>query len=215
MIVDVTRLNRYMSSPQWTADQEAAAGDVLAGLESTLESALYGTFITPRPYVEEAAVLTSGLVVTRHPVAWVNEIDGTAPAVPDMPADQSPGEGQVLPSPWVLVEHRVRRIGRPGFGATGYSTLFPAEPTAWGIPAGRVGGAVASVNLSYQAGWGDVPALRKAILDKARAIMWNTHDDTVIMRNTDGAKPPPVPSEDWTEAELAKLGVFRNLAAWR
>jgi hypothetical protein len=215
VIVDVTRLNRYMSSPQWTADQEAAAGDVLAGLESTLEGALSGAFITPRPRVEEVIVLESGLVVARQPVAWVTEIDGVTPAVPAPPEGSTPGEGQALPAPWTLTEHRVRRIGRPGFGATGYSTLFPAEPTAWGIPAGRIGGATSTITLSYLAGWGNVPALAKAILDKARAIMWNTHDDTVIMRNTDGAKPPPVPSEDWTDAELAKLGIYRNLSAWR
>lgn len=215
MIVDVTRLNKYMSSPQWNKDQQDAAADVLAGLESTLENAFYGTFITPRPCTEQAVILESGLVVTRHPVAWVTKIDDTVPDVVDMPKDARPGEGQALPAPWTLLEHRVRRIGRPGFGATGYSTLFPAEPTAWGIPAGRIGGASGTVTLSYLAGWGNVPALAKAILDKARAIMWNTHDDTAVMRNTDAAKAPPVPSEDWTKAELAKLDVFRNLAAWR
>lgn len=215
MIVGVERLNKYMSSPQWTDDQQDAAADVLAGLESTLEGALSGAFITPRPRAEEATVLESGLVVTRQPVAWVTEIDGATPAVPDMPEDAEPGEGQTLPLPWTLTEHRVRRIGRPGFGITGYSTLFPTQPTAWGIPAGRIGGATATVTLSYLAGWGNVPALAKAILDKARAIMHNTHDDTVVMRNTDGSKPPPVPSEDWTEAEIAKLGIYRLLAAWR
>lgn len=215
MIVDVKRLNKYMSSPQWTDDQQEAAADVLAGLESTLESALSGAFISLRPRVEQAVVLKSGLVVTRQPVAWVASIDGTATDDPTMPEDATPGEGQTLASPWTLTEHRVRRIGSPGFGLTGYSTLTPSDPTAWGLPAGRVGGAVATVNLSYLAGWGNVPALAKAILDKARAIMYNTHDDTAVMRNTDGTKAPPVPSEDWTDDELEKLGIYRNLAAWR
>jgi hypothetical protein len=215
VIVDVKRLNKYMSSPQWTQDQQDAAADVLAGLESTLEAALHDVFITPRPRVEQAPILESGLVATRQPVAWVVAIDGVAASVTEIPKGVRPGEGQDLPMPWTLTEHRLRRIGSPGFGLTGYSTLFPPDPTAWGIPAGRVNGAVGTVTLSYLAGWGDVPALRKAILDKARAIMWNTHDDTAVMRNTDGAKPPPVPSEDWTDTELAKLDVFRNLSAWR
>ncbi|HET9144160.1 hypothetical protein [Actinophytocola sp.] len=215
MIVDVKRLNKYMSSPQWTDDQQDAAADVLAGLESTLESALYGAYITPRSRVEEGTVLESGLVVLRQPVAWVASIDGTATDVPAMPEDATPGEGQTLPSPWTLTEHRLRRIGRPGFGLTGYSTLTPSDPTAWGIPASRIGSATATVTVSYLAGWGNVPALAKAIMDKARAIMFNTHDDTAAMRNTDAAKAPPAPAEDWTDAELAKLGTFRNLAAWR
>jgi hypothetical protein len=210
MIVDVARLNRYMSSPQWTDDQQDAAADVLAGLESTLEGALSGAFITPRPRLEQAVVLESGLVATRQPVAWIASIDDVATDVPAMPDDATPGEGQVLPSPWTLTEHRLRRIGTPS-----YSTLNPSDPTAWGIPAGRVGGATATVTVSYLAGWGDVPALAKAILDKARAIMFNTHDDTAAMRNTDAAKAPPAPKEDWTDAELAKLGIFRNLSAWR
>lgn len=215
MIVDVKRLNNYMSSPQWTDAQQDAAADVLAGLESTLESALYGANITPRSLVEEATVLESGLVVTRQPVAWVASIDGTATDVPTMPEDATPGEAQTLPSPWTLSGHRLRRIGRPTGLLSGYSSYFPSEPTAWGLPPGRIGGGVAVVTLSYLAGWGNVPALAKAIMDKARAIMFNTHDDTAAMRNTDAAKAPPVPSEDWTDAEIAKLGTFRNLAAWR
>lgn len=214
MIVDVKRLNKYMSSPQWNDNQQDAAADVLAGLESTLESALYGAFITPRPRVEEATILESGLVVTRQPVAWVASIDGTATDDPAMPEDATPGEGQTLPSPWTLTEHRLRRIGRTtAFG--GYTSLLPSEPTAWGLPPGRIGGGVGVVTVSYLAGWGNVPALAKAIMDKARAIMFNTHDDTAAMRNTDAAKAPPVPAEDWTDSELAKLGTFRNLAAWR
>ncbi|HZA73398.1 MAG TPA: hypothetical protein VE476_10865 [Propionibacteriaceae bacterium] len=215
MIVDVKRLNKYMSSPQWSDDQQQAAADVLAGLESTLEGALSGAFITPRPRTEEVTVLESGLVVARQPIAWVTEIDGTVPDVPTMPEDAEPGEGQALPAPWTLTEHRLRRIGRPGLGLTGYSMLFPIQPTAWGVPANRIGSATATVTIGYLAGWGNVPALAKAILDKARAIMHNTHDDTVVMRNTDGAKPPPVPAEDWTDAELFKLGIFRNIGAWR
>jgi hypothetical protein len=214
MIVSVKRLNSYMSSPQWNDDQQDAAADVLAGLESTLESALFGAFITLRPRVEEAVILESGLVVTRQPVAWVTSIDDTATAVPDMPEDAMPGEGQELVSPWTLTEHRLRRIGRPTLTG-GYATLYPSVPTAWGLPAGRIGGGVGVVTVGYLAGWGNVPALAKAILDKARAIMFNTHDDTAAMRNTDAAKAPPVPSEDWTDGELAKLGIFRNLAAWR
>jgi hypothetical protein len=210
MIVGVERLNKYMSSPQWTASQQDAAADVLAGLESTLESALSGAFITPRPRVEQAPVLESGLVATRQLVAWVTSLDGVATDDPEPPEGAAPGEGQELPGTWTLTEHRLRRIGRPA-----YSALTLAEPTAWGVPASRVGGATSTVTIGYLAGWGNVPALAKAILDKARAIMWNTHDDTAVMRNTDGAKAPPVPSEDWTDAEIAKLGIYRNLSAWR
>jgi hypothetical protein len=144
----------------------------------------------------------------------VTSIDTVATAVPEMPEDAQPGEGQELVSPWTLTEHRLRRIGRPGYVGS-YTSLYPPDPTAWGLPAGRIGGGVGVVTVEYLAGWGNVPALAKAILDKARAIMFNTHDDTAVMRNTDAAKAPPVPSEDWTDGELAKLGIFRNLAAWR
>lgn len=215
MIVSVTQLNKYMSSPQWTNAQQDAAKDTLEGLESTLEGALSGAFITPRPRVEEGTVLDSGLVVLRQPVAWIVSIDGATADVTTPPEGAEPGEGQALPSPWTLTEHRLRRIGRPGFGLTGYSSLFPSQPTAWGVPASRIGSADATVTVEYLAGWGDVPALRFAILQKARAIMHNVHDDTVVMRNTDGTKPPPVPSEDWTDSEIAKLGIYRNLSAWR
>lgn len=219
MIVDVPRLNKYMSSPQWNQAQQAAAADVLDGLESTLESAL-GTFITPRTLTERAAVLCGGLVpglqlvATRHPVASVISLDGTT--VADPPQDAAPGFEQTLPEPWTLAEHRVRRdtstAGGSGYGAS--VDISSLDGLSWrgGAETARIAG---YVSLVYRAGWGDVAALRKAIMDKARAIMHNTHDDTVVMRETDGAKPPPVPAEDWTDAEMAKLGGFRNLAAYR
>lgn len=208
MIVSVQRLNKYMSSPQWSQDQQDAAKDTLEGLESTLESALM-TWVTPREITEEATILASGLVATRHPVTSVSMLDDVAVTAPD--EGTPPGFGQPLPGSFVLSEHRVRRIGR----TTSYPTLTLSDPTAWGIPGGRIGGGMGVVTLTYQGGWGDVPALRFAILQKARAIMFNTHDDTAVMRNTDAAKAPPVPSEEWSDAELAKLGIFRNLSAWR
>lgn len=219
MIVDEKRLNRYMSSPQWTNDQQLAARDVLDGLESTLESTLM-TFITPRPMVESAAVLTGGLVpgqqvvATRHPVATVTTLDGVAVDAP--PADALPGFGQPLPDGWSLIEHRMRRTPATPGTASGYGASVEISALT-GLP--RPGTSPARitgyVTLSYLAGWGDVPALRKAIMDKAKAIMFNTHDDSVAARNMDATKAPYVQSEDWTEAELAKLGTFRNLAAYR
>jgi hypothetical protein len=219
VIVDVQRLNNYMSNPQWSLSQQAAAKDVLDGLESTLESAL-GTYITPRTLTERAAILSGGLVpglqlvATRHPVASVISLDGTAVADPAEGA--APGFEQVLPEPWVLAEHRVRRdvaaTSGYGYGASVDISSLNGWPGHGGGEAARISG---YVSLVYRAGWGDVGALRKAIMDKARAVMHNTHDDTVVMRETDGAKPPPVPAEDWTDAEMAKLGIFRNLAAYR
>jgi hypothetical protein len=218
VIVDEKRLNRYMSSPQWTNDQQLAARDVLDGLESTLESTLM-TFITPRPMVESAAVLTGGLVpgqqvvATRHPVAAVSLLDG---ATVDEPPDGAlPGFGQPLPDGWSLIEHRLRRTretpSTSGYGASVEISALTGLPRPGTSPA-RITG---YVTLSYLAGWGDVPALRKAIMDKAKAIMFNTHDDSVAARNMDATKAPYVQPEDWTEAELAKLGTFRNLAAYR
>jgi hypothetical protein len=45
--------------------------------------------------------------------------------------------------------------------------------------------------------------------------MQNYHDDTVSVRGTDASRPAPLPDMHWTEDELAELGIYRNLAAYR
>jgi hypothetical protein len=169
-------------------------------VESTLADRLM-TKITTIPYVERVAILQTGLVATRYPVYSVTSING------------APVTGN-LPAPWVIQEGYLRwtdtgafpPVADPLFSlATGWSALGVAP---------RVNG-VGEVGLAYQAGWGDNDSLRLAILRKAGVIWLNRHDDSIIVRNLDSQSPPPLPTEEWTDAELAPLGIYRNLAAWK
>lgn len=198
-IVNAKRLNNFMSSPQWTGDQEKGVEDILAGLERTLESSLYNAFITPRPCVEDAPILKSGLVATRQRVQSITMLDGTT--IP---------EGDPLPSGWVIdARFRLRRIGSiPLLTPLSISSYSPfANPmdhvrsTGW-------------VSLTYLGGWGDDPGLALAIMKKAADITRNMHDDTLTTSGTDGSQPARVPQE-WTDDEIAALGTYRNLSAYR
>jgi hypothetical protein len=193
-IVDAERLNRHLSSPNWTDEQWSEAAQLCDEVESELAD-LLNTHITPVPLTETVAVLDSGLVATSYPVAAVTEL-GATPIV-----------GGVLPDGWVLREHRLyQETQQPG--APLLSLLDPA--VGW---AARVAGR-AAVRVSYQAGWGDEPTLRKAILKKTGAIMQNRHDDTVTVRDLTASQPPPL-VEEWTTAELTPLGIYRNLVIVR
>jgi hypothetical protein len=199
-IVTATRLNRFLSSPTWTESLTDEAAQLCDEVESTLGDRL-ATYITPVPFTEQVAVLQTGLVATRHPVASVNTINGVTVT-------------GVLPAPWRIQEGRLRwtdtgnfpPLGNPEFSLLGGWSPLGVAPRVQGI---------GSVALNYMAGWGDLDTLRLAILRKLGVIWLNRHDDTIMARNMDSQSPPPLPSEEWTDAELAPLGVFRNLAAWR
>lgn len=195
-IIDVPRLNRYMSEPQWTQEQERAVADVIEGVTDELRGALNAP-IVPVPHTETVGILGSGQVDTTYPVHRVLTLNG-----------QDIAEGEALPGGWELSNHRLRHTG-----ALGGSGLLTVPFTVDAALPRRVD-SVGSVSVSYLAGWGNVPAIRKAILDKCAAIVANRHDDTITTRDLDSDEPSPL-NEKWTEADLTPLERFRNLAIWR
>lgn len=196
-IVTADRFNRFLGSPHWRDDQQDEAAALLEEIEDSLADRL-DTRISPTEYAERAPVLRSGLVATRYPVTQVTELDGT---------DVSTG----LPDGWEIRDHYLRQL-TPGYGYTA-----PLSTLGWGWesdPAGRTE-SIGSVELRYQAGLGDMPALRKAILRKASAYWANRQDETVTVRDLDATQPPnPVP-EEWTADEIENLSRYRNLHIWR
>lgn len=199
-IVTAKRLNRFLSGPNWTDDLYDEAAQLCQEIESTLADNLM-TMISTVPWTEQVSILQTGLVATRYPVNSVDSINGT-PVTGDLPA------------PWVIQNGRLRWTA---------TSDFPPSPdpafsllTGWSAlgVAPRVQG-IGMVNLAYQAGWGDNDTLRLAILRKVGVIWLNRHDDSIIARNLDSQSPPPLPSEEWTDAELKPLGIYRNLAVWR
>lgn len=195
-IVDSERLNRFMSEPRWSPDQYEEAQDLVVMLENELEIQL-NTKITPVSFTETCTVLDSGLVDTRYHVYAVNKINGV----------EIPGNDP-LPPGWLIQDHWLRY--EP---VSGYAVPFGM----YGLTAhtyGRVQGG-AAVTLSYMAGLGDAPAIRRKILSKGADIMNYRHDDTVTVRGLDASEPPPVPSQEWTDREIASLSKFKIIDTWR
>lgn len=200
MIVTSQQLKHFMSDPKWTETQEMAAEATLAGVEASLEDRLYGAYISLRPArAETAIVLASGTVDTRQPVHSVTSLNGTA--VDDAhPLDAAA---------WSIYDGRLHSLTQAAAVPSGpVGTLWPGWD-GWGSDRSiRTAG---TVLLTYVPGWGDVPALRLAILRKAKAIMDNYHDDSILARNTDAQKPPPLVPETFTDDEMAQLGTYRWL----
>lgn len=193
-VVTQERLNSFMSNPQWTQGQKAGIQDVLDGLERDLESALCGAYITPRTLIETAPILFSGQVATKQVVYKVLSIDGT-----ELDADDP------LPTGWYLHPGHKRLY----WDITSLpSSFLLSSPAAPGVRS------IGTVRLTYEGGWGADPGLVGAIMRKASAIVFNLHDDSLRTRGTDGSRPLPMET-DWTEAELAALGSYRNLSAFR
>ena len=199
-VITAEQLRGFMSSPRWTAPQVEAVELICAGVESSLEDALYSTFITPRPWVETAPVLTDGgLVDTTHPVHRVSSIDG-----------QTIGPDDPLPTGWRLQGHQLYRSPQDSpqtsLSVTAVSRwpfLPEHQPTRL-----RYSG---HVDIAYEAGWGPTPALVLALLRKAQKLVDNRHSDTVTVRGLTAAAPPNLVPEDWTDAELKALGRYRRL----
>lgn len=137
-----------------------------------------GAPITPVQRVERAEVLRSGLVATSGPVHTVHEIDGVAVVA------------ETLPEGWMI-------RGGHWLAATP-GGLY--EPTAWSAPR--------SILIRYDAGWGSVPTLYGAILEKSADIARNRHDDTVTTSGLDAEAPARAP-EEWTDNELASLHAYK------
>jgi hypothetical protein len=198
-VIDAEKLNAYMGTPEWSQSQWAEAEDLCVTKEGDL-AALLNCPISPEgPYAEVATVLDSGLVATTYPVYSVSSFQGVVLA------------GGVLPAGWELTRHRVRRA---------QSATAPLLTTSASLLGGPFGGFAdrlkgqGAVAITYLAGWGDIPALRGAILTKAAAVMTNRHDETMRVTNLDAAGPQPL-REEWNAADLAKLGIYRNLVVVR
>lgn len=198
-IVDAERVNRYLSSPSWTPAQWDECAELCEEVEDTLGRLLGGVLITPAPRSEVATILDSGLVATSQPVATVTALDGATLT-----------EGAPLPAGWSLVDGRLRTTVTTSLARVGDVLTLGY---AGGAP-GRVQGR-GLVDVSYLGGWGNRPALRRAVLLKVAAIMVNRHDDTIMVTDDGQSREARGLSEEWTAQELAALGTFRNLGAWR
>lgn len=186
-IVSVPELHKYMSEPEWSEGQKQTAQGVLNGLESQLEDRLYGAPISLREPVTETAYVTprSGIVMTEFPVGSVSVLDGVEIA-----------DGDPLPTGYSLRSGYLRIASTP---APSYLMPYPGDR------------GMAAVTLTYAPGWGKVPALYQAIIEKAATVMTFYHDDTMIARATDGQKLPQLPPRTWTDDEVKSLDTFRNL----
>lgn len=209
-VVTRSMLNDHMSSPKWTPEQEGAADVILAGVEDDLCSGLSGAVITPVPVTETALIDERGYVCTSLPVYRVLALAG-AILVPDLDAD--PATDLPLPNGYALshlgglrntvVAVNLRQLGRTPWLASSFAmtgSLIEAE---------------ASVALSYLGGWGPRPALVEAILRKSAVRMGNRHSDAMgtsgLVAESGQRSTRMPPSEEFTVAELASLGTFRNL----
>ena len=199
-VITAERLRGFMSSPRWTAPQVEAAELICEAVESSLEDALFGAFISPRPWAETAPVLTDGgLVDTTHPVYRVTRIAGRAVAQ-DAP----------LPTGWRLQDQRLYRLRQSTPDAT--ATMTSGWPYTLGYqPAQPMYSS--HVDIRYEAGWGTRGALVLALLRKAQALMDNRHSDTVTVRGLTAQSPLKLSPEDWSVAELQPLGRYRRLGS--
>lgn len=192
-----------MSSPSWNAAQKDAAEIICRAVEASLESALFGTWITPRPYRETARIVAdTGIVDTAYPVYRVTSLDGAA-----VPA---PAEGELpeLPADYELRGYRLYHVPADDTAglalASGWPFIAPARRPAGQVYAG-------AVRIEYLAGWGPEDGLVLALLRKAQTLMGNRHSDTVTVRGLNASAPPKLSPEVWTTDELAPLGRYRRL----
>lgn len=196
-VVDAQRINDFLSNPQWNPAQWQECATLCEQKEALLADRL-NTKITPEPWTEEAPLLSTGLVGTTYPVYQVTRLNGA-----DIPT------GDPLPDGWLVQNHRLRRPPSTTFGLTGGFTLGGLS----GLPA-RVEN-VGVVSLSYLAGFGAVPSLVASIVERVAAVMVNRHDDSVTVTEDGQARARAPLSEEWTDDDIAALGIYRNLVVFR
>lgn len=191
-LVTAERLNSFLSKPHWSDEQWIEAEDVCAEVEDELRARLNAPISPGLARTETAVLIDSGLLVCKLPVHTVTRFNGV-----DIP------EGDPLPEGWMLDEGYVTKDDPTTAYPFGYPTLGgPAAPYAhhaFGLSA---------ITLTYVPGWGDVPALRSAILRKCQARWLNRHDDTVTARDLSAEAPPPLP-EEWTDADIKALHLYK------
>lgn len=211
-MLDVRTLHRHMSSPEWTAAQWESAKLILAGAEQALADALYGTVIEPFLHRETVPVDREGWVATSYPVFSLIMVDG------QVATDDATAPG------YRVTRHRLYTAA-PASGSApvgvGGPIMGPSDPRLTDYLPGRDLAATAAaprpdpwvgqVAVEYMAGWGPVPALVSAILDKAADRMSGRHSDTMgVVGVTAQSKNPKRPNE-YTDAELAPLGRYRGI----
>lgn len=195
-VVTRQELHRYMSEPHWTAAQESEADRLCEAVEADLEAALFGMHITPVERIETAPLTREGLVDTAHPVHQVLELDGASLDPDDpLPEDYELRAGRLFHRPVGGVE---------GALASGWPWTPPLPTVVPPYPGGVV-------RIRYMAGWGDHPSLVDAILHKAADRMTRRHADVVTTTGLATQAPTAPPPQEFTPAELAPLGRFRNL----
>jgi len=74
---------------------------------------------------------------------------------------------------------------------------------------------IGQATVRYMGGWGPERALTRAILKKSASITRNRFDDSIAVNGTDNENASRPERETWSKEELAPLGIFRNLGAYR
>lgn len=191
-VVTVEQVRHYLSSPPWSAAQEASCALLIMQRQRELQNNL-NCPIDPQRRTEIVPVLESGLLVTTWPVFQVLAIDSVA---------VSPGAfyGQTLPSPYVWRDEGWVSAPPQLAGAAVLSRPFS-------LTVGDT--ASLKVTIDYMGGWGPQPDITGALIQKCAAVMLNRHDDTVTARAMDAKAPPPL-KEEWTDAELKALSYRRR-----
>ena len=197
-IVSAEQLRVRCGGRDWTPEQTQDADRLLAEIEGELVD-LLGAPISPRLVrIEQAPVLTDGVVCPRWPVHTVTSIDG---ATVD---DEHP-----LDPVWLLEDGYLRHTDPDTLTAI---TTVTGDPSGW--PVAGHAYTIGTVALGYQPGWGDVPAIRSMILRIALARFLNAHDDTMVARDLQAEAPPPM-KEPAPEEIRRRLGTYRWLQVWR
>lgn len=193
-VVTVGQVRNYLSSPPWSAEQEASCALLISQRQRDLEN-YFSCPIDPRDRIENVAMLDSGLLATTWPVFRVYAIDTTTVTGPGAVY------GEALPSPYVWRDEGWVSAPEPALALA--NTTRPYSLLSGDTFAPKVA-------MSYAGGWGGQPDIVGAIIQKVAAVMLNRHDDTVTVRGLD-AKPPPPLKEEWTDAELKRLSYRRRL----
>lgn len=197
-VVSVKQVRDHLSSPPWSAEQEAACALLIARRQTELQR-YFGVPIDPIDRVETVKILDSGLLATDWPVFKVYSIDGVAAA------GSGATFGQALPSPYTWRDEGWITAPKPvvplGLTTRPFDIMGATATLGW-------------ATVAYAGGWGPLADITGAIIDKVAATMINRHDDTVTARQLDAESPPPL-KEEWTDKELDMLRSRRRARGGR